>query len=91
MQYLEYRAAITEYTQDVLRMRSVLFNAGYQASLNDIERLWDDYSRARLLKGGWVTLPSDDAELLAILLVGFRVNEAPFDDEEFDRWPSHWA
>ena len=87
MQYLEYKPAVTDYTADVRRMKATLVQAGYMASENDIERLWDDYSRAR--STSWEALPSDNAELLTILLTGFGVQTVAMDDEEY-LWPRHW-
>jgi hypothetical protein len=90
MQYLEYKTAESRYKPDVRRMRAVLVSAGYMASENDIELLWDDYSRAR--SAGWTSLPSDDAKLLEILLVGLGVGPMPDDEESFyHAWPSHWT
>ena len=88
MEYLEYKAAKSDYTPDVRRMRAVLARAGYMASENDIERLWDDFSSAR--SSSWFNLPEDDAELLSILLTGFGIQQMPDDDFSF-LWPSHWA
>lgn len=90
MQYLEYKPGKTAQTSDIRRMRALLVNAGYMTSENDIERLWDDYSRAR--DKGWTHLPEADSELLEILLVGFGVGVMPEDEEGFYRtWPSHWT
>lgn len=47
MEYLQYTPAPSARSADVRRMRAALANAGYMASENDIERLWDDYSFAR--------------------------------------------
>jgi hypothetical protein len=89
MEYLEYTSANTSNKPDVRRMRAVLVKAGYMASENDIERLWDDYSSTS--RGKWVTPPSDDAELLQILLVGFGIEAIPDDAEDWQPWPAHWA
>jgi hypothetical protein len=70
-------------------MRAVLAIAGYMASENDIERLWDDYSRAR--HASWETPPNVDAELLSVLLMGFGVEPVPGNDDFSYLWPSHWA
>ncbi|WP_153785280.1 hypothetical protein [Pseudomonas sp. EMN2] len=91
MEYLEYRPAQTQYSADVRRMRATLAKAGYMASENDIERLWDDYSSARRFgKGGWSDLPDDDATLLNILLMGFKVIPIPYDVDDCFPLPSHW-
>ncbi|QUG93121.1 hypothetical protein GR140_30620 (plasmid) [Pseudomonas putida] len=92
MEYLEYKTAKSEYAADIRRMRATLVNAGYMASENDVERLWDDYSYAVLMKPKWAELPDDDEELLKILLIGFGVNPVPhdFDSDIFHAWPSHW-
>lgn len=59
-------------------------------SENDIEHLWDDYSRA--MDTGWASIPEDDAKLLEILLVGFGVVPMPEGGEDyFLPWPSHWT
>ncbi|AUZ62170.1 hypothetical protein PRJ_5612 (plasmid) [Pseudomonas sp. XWY-1] len=91
MEYLQYTAAPSARSADVRRMRAALANAGYMASENDIERLWDDYSFARrFYKAGWFDLPQDDEQLLEILLAGFKVKPVPYDDDDSIQWPSHW-
>ncbi|MNJ38478.1 hypothetical protein D3C77_333260 [compost metagenome] len=87
MQYLEYKSAVTDYTADVRRMKASLVQAGYMASENDIERLWDDYSRAR--STSWEELPSNSADLMLILLTGFGLRSVPMGDDEY-LWPRHW-
>lgn len=86
MEYLEYIPAKSRYSVDVRRMRAVLYKAGYMASDNDIERLWDDYSSA--MCAGWIEIPDDESKLLRILLIGFRI-ESPQCDEE-SSIPEHW-
>lgn len=88
MEYLEYKAAKSDYTPDVRRMRAALASAGYMASENDIERLWDDYSSSR--RSSWIDPPRENAELLKILFVGFGIDAVPDDDDSY-LWPSHWA
>ncbi|NWC84254.1 hypothetical protein E6B08_17545 [Pseudomonas putida] len=92
MEYLEYKAAESAKTADIRRMRATLVQAGYMASENDVERLWDDYSFAFRMRPSWAALPDDDGELLKILLIGFGVNAVPYDIDSdcFHSWPSHW-
>mgnify|MGYP000082201937 CR=1 FL=1 len=91
MEYLRYTPAPSARSADVRRMRAALAKAGYMASENDIERLWDDYSFAiRFSKAGWFDWPQDDEQLLEILLVGFKVKPVPYDDDDSIQWPSHW-
>jgi hypothetical protein len=93
MQFLQYHTAKLNYPEDVLRMRAVLAGAGYMAFEIDLERLWDEFSQASCMRGKWQTLPPDDAELLAVLLVGFGVNEPVYPagiDAPTINYPGHW-
>ncbi len=89
MEYLQYITGNSSDKPSIRRMRAVLANAGYMASENDIERLWADYSDA--IRGKWVAPPSDEAELLKILLIGFGVEELPSDEDDWQPWPAHWG
>lgn len=93
MQFLQYRTPKLNHPEDVRRMRAVLAAAGYMAFEIDLERLWDEFSQANSFRGKWHDLPTDDAELLAVLLVGFGVNEPKYpSDIEVPTvsYPAHW-
>lgn len=66
---LEYKTEL-RYPWDIERMRNVLNAAGYEASENDIERVWIEYSDS--FAAVWMRLPEDDKELLDTLLYYFN-------------------
>lgn len=93
MQFLQYHTPKLIYPEDVRRMRAVLAGAGYMAFELDLERLWDEFSQANSFRGKWQALPENDADLLAVLLIGFGVNEPiyPADiDAPTINYPGHW-
>jgi hypothetical protein len=55
-----------EYEDDIEEMQRVLIANGYEASRDDLIACWTDYSDS--YAAGWMGLPSNDDELLSILL-----------------------
>jgi hypothetical protein len=55
-----------EYEDDIEEMQRVLIANGYEASREDLIACWLDYSES--FAAGWMGLPSNDDELLSILL-----------------------
>lgn len=53
------------HKEDIIRIKQIMLNNGYEADLSDAAELWEDYSDS--LAAGWINLPKDDDELWSII------------------------
>ncbi len=49
------------YRDDVERIHKILLDRGYDSTLEDCARLWDEYSDS--MAAGWMILPDTDEEV----------------------------
>lgn len=54
-----------EYPEDCRRIKVILLNKGYDASLAECEILWEMYSDS--MAAGWMSLPSGDDEVFSCI------------------------
>lgn len=66
MQYLTYNQYVPEdHLSDVQKLRSELWNEGYEASLDDIYNAWSDYSES--MAAGWMMLEDPEYNVQNLL------------------------
>lgn len=63
LKYLDRLNAVpSDYLEDSLRIQRALRNAGYEVSLSEAYRMWDE--RSDDWCAGWLNLPDTDEEII---------------------------
>ena len=70
------RRELIRHFDDVVRLRSILNARGFDASYNDIQTSYSDWSE-RTSAAGWLGLDSDDDVLFFALTTGLRFEDKP--------------
>lgn len=56
---------VLRYPNDCKRIKEVMFDSGFELSLEDCDKIWSHYSES--LCAGWLSLPKLDHELFEIV------------------------
>jgi len=54
-----------KYREDILRIKKILIEKGYNATLTVAEHLWDKYSHS--MAAGWMNLPDNDDDVFGCI------------------------
>lgn len=53
------------YIEDIKRIKNILIEKGYNATLTNSESLWDKYSDS--MEAGWISLPDEDEAVFSCI------------------------